>query len=362
MKKIEVKTHNKSYSVIIGKDVFSIIRKDLLKSNSKTLFICDSNVYKLYKNYLDDLIQSDNKFHCYNFYPTEKNKNLKSVELIYNYLTENSFSRRDIIISIGGGITGDVAGFVAATFMRGIPFYQVPTTLLSMVDSSVGGKTGVNLGKFKNFIGSFYQPQKVYSDLNFLLTLPFREIISGAGEIFKYAFLGDEDNYSKIRDSLYKIILNKEYDEKLIERCVKLKASVVQDDEFEISGVRKVLNLGHTFAHAFESALNFQVKHGEAVIAGIFASLIISEKLGLITKPELQGYFSDFKFLPVNKKILQVDTQNLIKFMKSDKKASDGKIKLVLVSEPGSILIDILVNEKLVKKSLEELFKVFRTV
>lgn len=362
MKKIEIKTNRNSYSVIIGKNVFSQIGKELSKCNCKVLFICDNNVYKFHKSKLDKVFQINNKFHFYPFHSSEKNKNLKSVELIYKFLLQNNFSRNDVIFAAGGGITGDVSGFAAATYMRGISFYQIPTTLLSMVDSSVGGKTGVNFQDYKNLIGAFYQPQKVYADLNFLETLPQREIISGAGEIFKYAFLADEENYFMIKNKLSEIILNRKYDENLIIRCIQIKASVVEKDEFETSGSRKILNLGHTFAHAFESALNFQIKHGEAVIAGIFASLVVSEKLGLITNSYLKKYFSDFEFLPFNKKILKADLKTIINFMKSDKKNSDGKIKLVLASKPGNIFIDVQVDEKIIKKSLKELFQFYKTV
>lgn len=359
MKKIEVKTSSKLYNVIIGQNVFTQIGKDFKNFNCKVLLICDRNVYKYHQSKINDLLKSNKSFYFFSYHSTEKNKNLRNTELIYKFLLENNFSRNDVIVSIGGGILGDVAGFVAATYMRGIPVYQVPTTLLSMVDSSVGGKTGVNFMNLKNLIGVFYQPEKVYADLNFLKTLPSIEIISGAGEIFKYSFLADEENYLMIRENLLKILLHRKFDENLIARCIQLKTSVVEKDEFETSGIRKVLNLGHTFAHAFESALKFQIKHGEAVIAGIFASLIVSEKLGLISRTELHKYLSDFEFLPVNKKLLKADKNAVIKFMKSDKKTSEGKIKLVLASKPGSILIDVLVDKKLVKNSLKELFEIY---
>jgi 3-dehydroquinate synthase len=362
LKKINVRTKSKSYDVLIGQNVFSQLIKDLNKTDFKVLVVCDSNVYKLHKNRIDDLLNSKKNFYVYAFNSTERNKNLRNTGLIYKYLMKNNFSRKDSIIALGGGIVGDVAGFVAATYMRGIPFYQVPTTLLSVVDSSVGGKTGVNFLEVKNLIGAFYQPEKVYADLNFLETLPLKEIISGAGEIFKYAFLADEENYLLIRNRLAKLLSEKKFDENLFARCIKLKSSVVENDEKEISGLRKVLNLGHTFAHAFESTMKFQIKHGEAVIAGIFASLIVSKKLGLVSESELKKYLSDFQFLPINKKLFSIDLNTVIKFMKSDKKTSEGKIKLVLISKPGNVLIDVSVKEQLVKKSLEELFERFRGV
>lgn len=362
LKKINVRTKSNSYDVLIGQNVFSQLIKDLNKTDFKVLVVCDSNVYKLHKTRIDDLLNSKENFYIYAFNSTERNKDLRNTELIYKFLTQNNFSRKDSIIALGGGIVGDVAGFVAATYMRGISFYQVPTTLLSMVDSSVGGKTGVNFLEVKNLIGAFYQPEKVYADLNFLETLPLKEIISGAGEIFKNAFLADEENYLLIRNKLAKLLSEKKFDENLVARCIKLKAAVVENDEKEMSGLRKVLNLGHTFAHAFESTMKFQIKHGEAVIAGIFASLIVSKKLGLVSESELKKYLSDFQFLPINKKLFNIDLGTVIKFMKSDKKTSEGKIKLVLISKPGNVLIDVSVKEQLVKKSLEELFERFRGV
>lgn len=361
MKKIRVRTDSKNYDVIIGKNVFSQAIRELKKIDCKFLLICDSNVYRYHKAKIDYLLKF-NDISLFLFDSTEKNKSLKTTESIYNNLLSKNFSRKDGIIAIGGGIPGDVAGFVAATYMRGIKFYQIPTTLLSIVDSSVGGKTGVNFRDVKNLIGAFKQPEKVYADLNFLSTLPFEEVISGAGEIFKYAFLGDDENYLIIKEKLFKILLNRSFDENLIARCIKIKSVVVEQDEYETSGLRKILNLGHTFAHAFESALKFKVKHGEAVIAGVFTSLIVSQKLGLISKATLEQYLSDFAFVPVNKKIFKVDIPHIIHFMKSDKKTSEGNIKLVLVSKPGNIFIDVNVSEKIIYSAINDFFNTFKKI
>lgn len=362
MKKIKVKTGSKNYDVVIGKNVFSDAIRELKKNDCKFLLICDSNVYKYHKPKIDHLLKFNRNTILYLFNSSERNKSLKSTEAIYNSLLEKKFSRKDGVIVIGGGIPGDVAGFVAATYMRGIKLFQIPTTLLSIVDSSVGGKTGINFRDVKNLIGAFKQPEKVYADLSFLSTLPFEEVISGAGEIFKYAFLLDDENYLMIKEKLFEILLNKSFDENLIARCIKIKSVVVEQDEYETSGLRKILNLGHTFAHAFESALKFKVKHGEAVIAGVFASLIISQKIGLISKSTLEQYLSDFDFIPINKKIIKVYIPHIIHFMKSDKKTSEGKIKLVLVSKPGNILIDVNVSEKIVNNAMRDFFNTFKKV
>lgn len=362
LKKIEIRTQSKNYKVIVGKNSIKKFASELKKSERKKLFICDKNVYQLHKYQIDELIKQSNTSFIYFFYSTEKNKTLVSVQKIYDILLKNNFSRQDSLVAIGGGIVGDVTGFAAATFMRGINYYQMPTTLLSMIDSAVGGKTGVNYSKYKNLIGSFYQPQKVCVDTTFLSTLPKKEIYSGIGEIFKYAFLADEENYFFIRDGIKTILYQNQFDEELIAKCIRLKSSVVENDELEKSGLRKILNLGHTFAHAFESTLNFKVKHGEAVIAGIIASLIVSEKIGLISKIDLNKYVTDFYFLPLNKKILIADKSEVIKFMKSDKKSSEGKIKLVLASKPGEIFIDFQVSEKIIRYALSKLFEIIGMV
>lgn len=362
MKKIDIRAKSRNYKVIVGKDTISKFASELSDIEGKKLFIIDRNIYRLHKSKLTGILNKGNDRITIIFRSTEKNKSLSSVKNIYETLVENRFSRNDSIIAIGGGIVGDVSGFVAATYMRGINFYQLPTTLLSMVDSSVGGKTGVNYSNIKNIIGSFYQPRKVYVDTSFLSTLPYPEIVSGSGEIFKYAFLSDDDNYKFIREELRKILTQNYFDEKLIVRCIELKASVVESDEQEKTGLRKILNLGHTFAHAFESSLNFRIKHGEAVIAGIFASLIVSEKTGLISKNDLNKYITDFYYLPLNKKILTADKNVIIKFMRSDKKSCNGKINLVLVRKSGEIFIDFKVSEKLIKFALQKLSEIIRTV
>lgn len=362
MKKIDIRTKSRSYKVIVGKNNISKFASELSDIEGKKLFLIDKNVFLLHKSKLTEIINKSDDRITFIFHSTEKNKSLSSVKNIYDTLVKNRFSRNDSIIAIGGGIVGDVSGFAAATYMRGINFYQLPTTLLSMVDSSVGGKTGVNYSNIKNIIGSFYQPQKVYVDTSFLSTLPYPEIVSGSGEIFKYAFLSDDDNYKFIREELRKILTQNYFDENLIARCIELKASVVENDEQEKTGLRKILNLGHTFAHAFESSLNFRIKHGEAVIAGIFASLIVSEKTGLISKNDLNKFIIEFYYLPLNKKILTADKDVIIKFIKSDKKSISGNINLVLVRKPGELFIDFPVSERIIKYALQRLFEIIRTV
>ncbi len=284
-KVINVKLSDKSYPIIIGNDSLSKTVEKISKlSASKCLLIVDKNVLRFHSLLIRKTFALlDCKVSTYTFSANEKNKSLAQTEKIYKFLTDNAFDRNSIVVALGGGITGDIAGYAASTYMRGIRFIQIPTTLLSMVDSSVGGKTGVNFNHKKNMIGTFYQPDFVAIYPEFLSTLPKRELHSGAGEIFKYAFLADIKNYNLLKNNLSKLFSNKLFDiEKTIQLCLKIKANVVENDEKEVTGLRKILNLGHTFAHAFEVESNYKLKHGEAVIGGIFCALFLSEILGYI--------------------------------------------------------------------------------
>ncbi len=199
-------------------------------------------------------------------------------------MLKSKCDRNSLIISVGGGITGDISSFAASIFMRGVDYVHIPTTLLSMVDSSIGGKTSINFNSGKNLIGTFYQPKAVFIDVMFLSTLPIKEIKSGVGEIVKYSFLHGNKNRSLFNKSINKI-LSKDFSniEKIIHECIKIKAAVVENDEREVKGIRKILNLGHTFAHGLESASDFKISHGEAVFLGIISSLFYSYRAKLIS-------------------------------------------------------------------------------
>ena len=260
---LNVKLSEKNYPIIIGDDsLLKIAEKINSLSISKCLLIIDKNVLK-YHSFLirKTFALLDCKVYNYTFSATEKIKSLTQAEKIYRFLLENSFDRNSLIVAIGGGITGDIAGYTASTFMRGIKYIQIPTTLLSMVDSSVGGKTGVNFSNQKNMIGTFYHPEFVAVYPEFISTLPKRELQSGAGEIFKYVFLADHKNYNYLRKSLFRNFSSQSFDiEKTIYDCLRIKKNIVENDEKEITGLRKILNFGHTFAHSFEVESNYQIK------------------------------------------------------------------------------------------------------
>ena len=355
-KKVNVNLFENSYQVFIGDDSLEYLVKKINKSNlTKAIVIIDSNAdyhHKLLLRKIVALIECKTFF--YSLIVSEKNKSLITVQKIFSFLSENSFDRSSAVIAIGGGVVGDIAGYVASTFMRGIRLFQVPTTLLSMVDSSVGGKTGVNFQNRKNLIGTFYQPNIVCVYPEFIKSLTKREIVSGAGEIFKYSFLADGKNYNLLKSNLQNLFNNDDVDFiSIITNCVKIKADVVMNDEREVTGLRKILNLGHTFAHAFETESNFKLKHGEAVIAGIFCALSLSEKSGYLDQKKFDKILQDFSFISLNKSIYKMDTVNVYYNMIGDKKNLNNKIKLVLVEDIGSVIVDVVLEKSLIVESIE---------
>ena len=355
MKKIDVKLKSSSYPVFVGKNILrEILKKNDWGSYSKILIITDSNVNNIYRDLIPHLfkvINNEKKLFVIN--AGENSKSYVTLKSIYSFLISNGFGRDSFIIALGGGVVGDISGFAASSYMRGIQYCQIPTTLLAMVDSSIGGKTGINLDKTKNIVGSFYQPDFVAVDLNFLDSLPQEEWICGMGEILKYCFLSDYKFFNYLNNN-FNGIWNKElaYAENLIVESVKIKSSVVSADEKE-KGLRKILNLGHTFAHGFESALNYKIKHGEAVVAGIGCAVILSNKLGVLDNDKLQKFSELIKKFKISLNIRKMDKDNLYNAMLKDKKNRLGKIKFILIKDVGQILTDVEVSKSDVLYALE---------
>ena len=240
----------------------------VFKSAKKVAVITDNEVFKIYGRYFDDKVTDKNL--CYYAMPCgERNKSVENYLKITAFLSENGFTRNDGVIAFGGGVVGDTAGFVASTYMRGIDYISVPTTVLSMVDASVGGKTGVDFNGVKNLIGAFYSPKCVIINTSFIKTLSEREVKSGYGEIIKYAFISGDITIKRLCG---------EFDAALTCDCIKIKKRIVESDAFE-SGERKLLNLGHTFGHAIEQLSAFSLSHGECVVKGLYLTLKASAKL-----------------------------------------------------------------------------------
>ena len=363
--KLKVKTKLDNYSIIIGsniiKDLTTYFKKNSINFD-KCLLIIDN---KVPSRMISKITKSLNrkKIFKFRFNANEKNKNFNNINKILQILLNKNFTRQDSIITIGGGITGDVGGFAASLYKRGLQFINLPTTLLSQVDSSIGGKTGVNAKEGKNLIGSFYQPKIVISDTDFLKSLPRREIICGYGEILKHSLILNKNFYKYLNKNSRKIIdLKTPFVEKAIYESCKIKRMIIEKDEKE-KGIRKILNFGHTFAHAYEATLGYSKKlnHGEAVILGIITALRFSLNVRLIKIREYEAiirHIHDLK-LPSNIRTYFSfkNLNTILSFMIKDKKNNSKKINLILLKGIGSAAINYQYDKLIIKKFLKkELF------
>lgn len=357
MQKIKINIPSKDYYVYLGENIFShlpnLIKKQNLSGN--VLFVLDSNVKKYYSEMIASVIDTiPQKVRAIVIQSSEKNKSYQTVQKIHSYLINNNFGRDSVIVAMGGGIVGDIAGFAASTYMRGIKYIQIPTTLLSSVDSSVGGKTGINFGNTKNIIGSFYQPDFVLIDTKFFETLPSEERLCGLGEIIKYCFLIDKNFYNYVKKNIENI-LNNNYSvlKKVITKSISFKGGVVEADEKE-SGIRKILNLGHTFAHAFEVEQKHKLKHGQAVIVGITSAVILSYKIGVINQKDFDEYLDFLQIFEDKISLKNVDKTVLVEVMILDKKSRNNEIKFVLIKNIGEILTDVSTSKSIINEVLSE--------
>lgn len=335
MIEIKIKPQEKSYPIIIENEAITDLREKVFANLESYLVVISAKVEKLYGRKLN--IPKERKFILKD---GEKEKNFKNYKKILEYALKLKLTRKSTIVAIGGGVVGDLAGFCASTYMRGIDFIQVPTTLLACVDSSVGGKTAIDTSFGKNLIGTFYQPKAVYINPRFLKTLDERQFKTGLGEVIKYSFI-EKSCMCEEEMNLANFLSTEDiHDEKnlakLIEICIKLKKSVVEKDEKE-SGLRKILNFGHTYGHAIEKITNYKkYTHGEAVVEGMRFAFELALKKNLIDK--------NYKFLAddvIKKfnfpKIPQYKREKMIKLMFMDKK-SDGKtITFILPTDYSTV-------------------------
>ena len=266
----------------------------------------------------------------------DDSKDLKIYNEIITKMIDSNCDRTSVVIALGGGVVGDISGFVASSFMRGIKYYQVPTTLLAMVDSSIGGKTGLNFSKKKNIVGSIYQPVSVVVDPDLLNTLPFSEKVSGLGEIIKYGAIKDHGFLSNLYEWV-KDIENFPYT-KAIERCCQIKAEIVTKDENE-ADLRRILNFGHTIGHALESHLGYKmIKHGEAVSLGMKCSAWISHKKGLLNTEDYNLLIETINRLPLPK-ISALDPEKIMHYINFDKKNENGILNFILLNGLGKAIV-----------------------
>jgi len=352
--KLQVKTGHQKYPIFIGKNILNKL-KLILKENfinfNQCLVIADKNVPK---KLIDKVLNSlpKKKIFLHYFKSSEKNKNQKSIDNILSILLSKNFNRNDCVVSVGGGITGDVSGFAASVFKRGLKFINIPTTLLSQVDSSIGGKTGINNKYGKNLIGAFYQPSLVISDIIFLKSLPKREIVCGYGEILKHAIIADKKFFTFLDINGSQILnLKSPLIEKTILKSCSIKKKVVETDEKEI-GLRKILNFGHTFAHAYEATLGYSKKlnHGEAVILGIKTAAKFSLSNNILSVEEFNLIENHLNKLSLPRNIHKFfslkDVNKILSFIKKDKKNNTNKLNLILLKKIGSPIYKLQFHEK----------------
>ena len=342
-KRLEVKQEGKKiYDIVIRDDFEGILRElqqfDIVKR--KLCIVTERNVASYYLNEVQELLEP----HCrqleiFIFQEGEENKNLQTVNQLYRFLIQHEFDRKDMLFALGGGVTGDLTGFAAATYLRGIDFVQIPTSLLAQVDSSIGGKTGVDYHAYKNMVGAFYMPKLVYINVNTIKTLSERQYHSGLGEVIKHGLIRDRAYFEWIKANKEAIAERK--DEALahmVEGSCLIKRAVVEEDPKE-HGVRALLNFGHTLGHSIEKLMNFSLTHGECVAIGSLLAADISSKRGYISEQEnkeiknIYAYF-DFPALPKELKAKEV-----VKETKHDKKMEHGKIKFILLDQIGKAAI-----------------------
>ena len=360
--KLKIKTNINNYSVIIGKNLCSKINKIILNEgivSQKFLLVYDSKVpAQMIRSIISKF--SKKRIEKKKIFFNEKNKNLKTVSSIVKILESMNFSRNDCLISVGGGICGDVCGFASSIFKRGLNFINVPTTLLSQVDSAIGGKTGINSLSGKNMIGSFYQPSLVISDIDFLKSLPKREMICGYAEILKHSLIKDKIFFKFLKRNFIKILShNHKVLEKTIYKSCLIKKEIVEKDEKE-KNIRKVLNLGHTFAHAYETTVGYNkgLNHGEAVLLGIMSAVEFSRKKNILKKNDFEKITEHLRKLNydnLNKYFKLKDISKIIFYMKQDKKNKDDKINLILLKGIGKPILNKSFRENNIRSFLKTL-------
>ena len=356
MQTLTVELANRSYPIHIGRNLIS--NADLILPHLKrkhVAIVTNTTVAPLYLNQLSHALQSAGVAVIPIILPDgEAYKNAATLNLIYDALLQNRCERSTTLIALGGGVIGDLTGYAAATYLRGVPFIQIPTTLLSQVDSSVGGKTGINHSLGKNMIGAFYQPQLVLADIDTLKTLPQREFSAGMAEVIKYGLIRDAEFFNWLEAHIEKLMtLDEAAISEAIYRSCQNKAVVVARDEHE-NGERALLNLGHTFGHAIENALGYGVcLHGEAVAAGTMLAADLSKRMGWLTSGEVARMRTLFNKAQLPLDAPKLGVEKYLDLMQLDKKVADGQIRLVLQQGIGKSVITSDYDVEKLKQTLE---------
>ncbi len=360
MERVEVHLPQGSYAIKIGPKLLGQLGDDLkqLGFKNKAIIITHPVINNIYSKSFEAGLRNAGLNPCFIEVPAgEEHKSLQEAGKLYTQLSDLQAERLTPILALGGGVIGDLGGFVAATYMRGVPLIQIPTSLLAQVDSSIGGKVAVNHEKLKNNIGAFYQPQLVISDVSTLKTLPVTELENGLAEVIKYGIIQDRELFQLIENNLPLI---KSVDESLIEevvfRCARIKADVVEKDEKDI-GLRQILNFGHTVGHGIETASEFGIQHGRAVAIGMVAAAMIAHKMNMLSSSELNRIKSVIKKAGLPTVLPPLDIKNIKLAMQHDKKRIEGKMQFVLPRSIGEVFITDAVSNALVESVLKELYE-----
>ncbi len=358
--RMEITYHKKPcYDIVFTQD-FEELREELKElgcEDRKLCIVTDSTVETLYCKEVLAIAGSVSKKSVSFVFPAgEENKNLDTVKKLYTFLIEEGFERTDMLVALGGGVVGDLTGYTAATYLRGVDFIQIPTTLLSQCDSSIGGKTGVDFDGYKNMVGAFYMPKLVYMNVSLLKTLEDRQFFSGFAEVMKHGLIKDSIFYEWLLENMYEIC-EKDPDilEEMIMKSCQIKKLVVEKDPTE-KGERALLNFGHTIGHAIEKAKNFKLLHGECVALGAVAAAYISWKHELLSMDEyyeIRDMFVPFH-LPIS--VEEIEPEEILKLTKSDKKMAEGRIKFVLLKKVGKAVIDTTVSDEDMLNAINEIY------
>lgn len=346
------------YDIVFAADFGGLLEelRDFHIEERKIAVIADSNTASLYGEEVRKILEGNcKKTVLYSFPAGEAQKTLDTVRDIYKKLIEEKLDRKDLLIALGGGVVGDITGYTAATYLRGVDFIQIPTTLLAQCDSSIGGKTGVDFDGYKNMVGAFYMPKLVYMNIGTLKTLDGRQFYSGFAEVMKHGLIKDAMFYEWLLDNLYEI-QDRDPDvlEEMVMRSCTVKKLVVEKDPKE-QGERALLNFGHTIGHAIEKYKNFEMLHGECVALGAVAAAFISWKhnwLSMEEYYEIRDMFVPFH-LPIS--IDDIEPEEILALTKSDKKMAAGQIRFILLKKVGKAVIDTTVSDEDILNALREI-------
>ena len=354
---VRVNLSERGYDIAIGVSNLGTIGqfiRDRIEL-SHALVVTDANVEKLYAGIVaKSLAEQDAEVDLLAVEPGEPSKSIEMADQLWNKFLELGADRSSVVIAVGGGVIGDLAGFIAATFARGLAFFQVPTSLLAQVDSSVGGKVGVNLPGAKNIVGAFWQPSGVLIDISVLNSLPTREYQAGLAEVVKYGVILDQEFFVYLEQNI-EALNNRDVGilKYVVARCCRLKADVVEADEREETGIRAVLNYGHTFCHAIETVTGYgQLLHGEAVAIGMLCASRLAEKLGRIDTEVTKRQHDLLTALGLPVSVPDVSHDDLLSAMQRDKKVHHGTLRFVLPTRMGHVELVSDIDPQLVQSSL----------